>query len=144
MTKKLLLLLLSVLFLSCRETNKEPLKSTEEQIQSFYAEEEDTILPDDIEEITEPERKTYHVDTQYEYKYRTGRSNHYEYTYNIIGHDTIGNEITGTINIRNKYGAGKIINAKGEKRAVFVEWVENGKLVGKDEDSITYEFVVDK
>ncbi|WP_130735418.1 hypothetical protein [Flavobacterium sp. J27] len=144
MTKKLLLLLLSVLSLSCKETNQEPIKSSEEQIQSFYAEEEDTILPDDIEEITEPERKTYHIDTQYEYKYRTGRSNHYEYNYNIIGHDTIGNEITGTINIRDKYGAGKIINAKGEKRAVFVEWVKNGKLVGKDEDSITYEFVVDK
>ncbi|VXB07811.1 conserved hypothetical protein [Flavobacterium sp. 9AF] len=143
MTKKLLLLTLFLFSLSCKETHQEPLKSPEEQIQSFYAEEEDTILPNDAEEITEVEKKTYHIDKTHKYEYRTGRIEHYEYNYDIVGHDAEGNEIKGNINIRNKYGAGKIVNAKGEKKDVFVQWIDYGKLIGKDQDSITYEFVVE-
>lgn len=142
MTKKLLLIT-PFLFLSCKETNQAPPKTQQEQIQTFYAQ-EDTILPNDIEEITEAEKKTYHVDSEYEYEYRTGISEHYEYNYDIIGHDVEGNEIKGNINISGKYGAGKITNAKGEKKDIFVEWIDYGKLVGKDADSLTYEFVVEK
>ena len=141
MTIKLLLLIL-FFFLSCRETNQEPLKSPQEQIQSFYTQ-EDTILPNDIEEITEVEKKTYHVDSKYEYNYRTGISDHYEYNYDIIGKDSLGNEVKGNINISGKYGAGKIINEKGEKKDIFVRWIENSKLAGKDRDSLAYEFVVE-
>ncbi len=137
-----LLLLTPFLFLSCRETNQAPPKTQQEQIQSFYAQ-EDTILPDDIEEITEVEKKTYHVDSKYEYKYRTGISDHYEYNYDIIGKDSLGNEVKGNINISGKYGAGKIINEKGEKKDIFVRWIENSKLAGKDRDSLAYEFVVE-
>jgi len=141
MTKKLLLII-PFLFLSCRETNQAPPKTQQEQIQSFYAQ-EDTILPDDIEEITEVEKKTYHVDSKYEYNYRTGISDHYEYNYDIIGKDSLGNEVKGKINISGKYGAGKIINEKSEKKDIFVRWIENSKLVGKDRDSLAYEFVVE-
>lgn len=141
MLKKLLLINL-VLFLSCKETNQEHSKSIQEQIHTFYSQ-EDTIFPDDVEEITEAERKTYHVNSDYKYKYRTGISGRYEYNYDIIGHDSVGNEIKGNINTRGKQGAGKITNAQGEKKDVFVEWVANGKLAGKDEDSITYQFVVE-
>ncbi|NHN26493.1 hypothetical protein FIA58_012475 [Flavobacterium jejuense] len=142
MTKKLLLLF-PFLFLSCQETNQAPPKTQQEQIQSFYAQ-EDTILPDDIEEITEVEKKTYHVDSKYEYNYRTGISDHYEYNYNIIGTDSLGNVIKGNVNVNRKGGAGKITNAKGEEKDVFVKWIYNGKLVGKDADSLAYEFVVEK
>ncbi len=142
MTKKLLLLT-PFFFLSCLESNQAPPKTQQEQIQSFYAQ-EDTISPNDIEEITEAERKTYRVDPEHKYEYRTGISDHYEYNYDIIGKDSIGNVIKGNINISGKFGAGKITNAKGEKKDIFVEWIDYGKLVGKDEDSLRYQFEVEK
>ena len=141
MTKKLFLLT-PFLFLSCKENNQASPKTQQEQIQSFYAQ-EDTILPNDIEEIKEAEKKTYHVDSEHKYEYRTGISDHYEYNYDIIGKDSIGNVIKGNINISGKYGAGKITNAKGEKKDIFVEWIDNGRLVGKDEDSLQYQFEVE-
>ena len=140
--KNKVLIFIIFLFLSCKENNQAPTKTQQEQIHSFYAL-EDTILPNDIEEITEAEKKTYHVDSEYEYEYRTGISDHYEYNYDIIGKDSIGNVIKGNINISGKYGAGKITNAKGEKKDIFVEWIDNGRLVGKDEDSLQYQFEVE-
>lgn len=118
MRNKILISIILV-FLSCRESNQAPPKTQQEQIQSFYAK-EDTILPNDIEEITEAERKTYRVDPEHKYEYRTGISDHYEYNYDITGKDSIGNVIKGNINISGKFGAGKITNAKGEKKDIFV------------------------
>lgn len=139
---KKLLLITTVLFLSCKENNQEPAVQKIDII-TLYQENIDTILPNDAEEITPFEAKTYHVNKEYKYEYRTGISEQYEYNYDIIGHDSEGNEIKGNVNVNGKYGAGKITTAKGEKKDIFVKWVDYGKLVAKDQDSLAYEFVVE-
>ncbi|KIX21858.1 hypothetical protein SY27_04020 [Flavobacterium sp. 316] len=142
MTKKLLLLFL-FLFLSCKETNQAPpVKEETRQVQSFY-QEAPTITPDDIEEIDNEERRTYHIDNQYKYKYRTGKQDYYEYNYDIISKDSLGNEVRGNVNVRGKYGAGKITNTNGVEKDIYVQWIRYGVLKGTDEDKKEYEFVVE-
>ncbi|AWM14169.1 hypothetical protein NHF50_09960 [Flavobacterium sp. NRK F10] len=138
MIKKLLLPIIIFNLLSCKDTDTPPPPSP----QSFYLE-LDTITPEDRKEITEKEKKTYHVDKKYRYEYRTGISGHYEYNYDIIGYDKDSNKVRGNINIRGKYGAGMVEDKDGHEKDLYVHWVENEKLAGKDIDGNEYEFVVE-
>lgn len=85
----------------------------------------------------------YHVDTSYQYETRTGTSNNYKYTYDVIGFDSNQNEITGTISIEGKYGTGLIIVKDQNKIQVDVEWTGHGKLKAIDKQSNEYELIVE-
>lgn len=138
MLKKLLLSIITLFLLCCKQTDSPPVK-----MQPLYKEAEPPITPQDREEITEEESLTYHVDEEHLYKYRTGISGQYEYNYDIVGHDKDSNEVRGNINIRGKYGAGIVVNAQGEEKELHVEWVDYGKLAGTDEDGKEYKFKVE-
>ncbi|MFC4739039.1 hypothetical protein ACFO3U_03440 [Flavobacterium ponti] len=137
---KIYLFFLFLFFFSCKETS-----SNSEETNSFYQETEtvEKITPDDIETITPEEAKTFHTNKEYEYEYRTGYSGNYEYNYDIIGQDEDGNEVTGNINIEDKYGAGKIEDKYGNEYDIEVEWYDYGKLKGTDENGIYYELTVE-
>ncbi|CAM3839060.1 MULTISPECIES: hypothetical protein [Flavobacterium] len=138
MTKKLLLILLYI-FISCKETNQAPPVQNEEIKLGIFNNEVPAITPDDRKEIDNEERRTYHVDEEYKYEYRTGRPDHYEYNYDIIGLDSLNNEVTGNVNTCGKFGAGIIRDKKGNEKDIEVEWYENGKMKGKDTDGMQYE-----
>lgn len=137
--KKNVLLLIILIFLSCKET-----LSNSEETNSFYQETETVkkITPDDIESITFEEAKTFHTNKEYKYEYRTGYSGNYEYNYDIIGQDEDGNEVTGNINIEGKYGAGKIEDEEGNEYDIEVEWYDYGKLKGVDKNGTIYKLTV--
>jgi hypothetical protein len=138
MTKKLLLIVLYI-FISCKETNQAPpVQNEENKVGTFYKE-VPAITPDDRKEIDNEERRTYHVDEEYKYEYRTGRPDHYEYNYDIIGLDSLNNEVTGNVNTCGKFGAGIIRDKKGNEKDIEVEWYDYGKMKGKDTDGMQYE-----
>ena len=129
MTKKLLLILFSFwLLTSCKEQPKM-------QPQPLYKKE---ITPDDIQSITPEEAKAYHKDIHYQYEYRTGSPGNYEYNYEVKGLDQEGDSVLGAINIKGKYGAGTIINREKKSIDIYVEWIDYGKLKGKDEEGNIY------
>jgi hypothetical protein len=135
MLKKLLLLIFSFwLLTSCQK------KQPKIQPQNFYKE---VITPDDIKTITPDEAKTYHEDIHYHYKYRTGTSGNYKYSYVVNGLDQEGDSVSGVINIRGKYGAGTIITIDQETIDIQVEWIDYGKLKGTDEDGNIYNLETD-
>lgn len=130
MIKKLLFILFSFWFVtSCKK------EQSKRQPQTFYKE---VITPDDIKTITPEEAKTYHKDLKYDYEYRTGTSGHYEYNYEVIGVNQEGDSVSGVINVKGKYGAGKIINTDKETIDIQVEWVDYGKLKGNDNKGNEY------
>lgn len=131
MIKKLLLIPLSFWFLtSCKK------EQPKIQPQTFLKE---VITPDDIKTITPEEAKTYHKDLKHKYEYRTGTYGNYEYNYEVKGINQEGDSVKAIINIKGKYGAGKIVNKDKSSADIYVEWVDYGKLEGHDnEDNVYY------
>ncbi len=113
-------LLFTVLFLSCKPntTSEAPPYSPR---------------PDSIE------IKMVHIDTAYEYEKRTGTSGNYEYTYDVIGTDEQGNEVTGQVEVEGKSGNGVITNNNDEEIAVEVEWSGHGILKAVDQEGKEYQ-----
>lgn len=138
MTKKLLLIALYI-FISCKETSQPPpVQKQENKVENFYNEVLE-ITPDDRKEIDNEERRTYHVDEEFKYEYRTGYPDHYEYNYDIVGFDSLNNEVTGNVNTCGKFGAGIIRDKDGNEKNIQVEWYDYGKMKGKDTDGMQYE-----
>lgn len=130
-SNKILLIFLFFIFTNCKknEENKNTLKK--EKIKTFV-------------EVPPTSDVTFHEDTINEYEYRTGTSGDYKYNYDVFGVDNEGNKILGNITVDGKYGNGIIINKKGKKINVDIEWVGHGKLKGIDSDSIEYQLEVNK
>lgn len=134
MIKKLLLIPLSFwLLTSCKK------EQPKIQPQTFFKE---VITPDDIKTITPEEAKTYHKDLKRKYEYRTGTSGNYEYNYEVSGVNQEGDSVSGIINIKGKYGAGKIINKDKNSADIYVEWMDHGKLKGRDKKGNSYKLKV--
>lgn len=121
-------------FLSCKR-ELPPAK-----INSFYKE---VITPDDRKVITPQEAKTYHVDTEYQYEYRTGKSGHYEYNYDIKGVNKKGDSVFGNINIEGKYGAGILMFDTINDIEINAEWIDYGKLKATDKNGNEYHLKVE-
>lgn len=131
MKKNYLIILIVLATLSCKHASA----PVPQKINTFYKE---VITSDDRKTITPEEAKTYHVDTQYHYKYRTGDSGHYEYNYNVKGVDIKGDSVFGNINVEGKYGAGILINDSVPELNIKTEWIEHGKLKAFDEKGNEY------
>lgn len=128
---------LLILFLSIIACNKEiPSKTTN----SFYKE---AITADDRKIITAEEAKTYHVDTTRHYEYRTGKSGHYEYNYDVKGINVKGDSVFGNINIEGKTGAGIVSHDSLKDIEIMVHWVGYGKLEAVDQNGNEYHLTVD-
>ena len=130
---KIPLLLLSIGLMSC--TKQLP----PQKINTFYKE---VITPEDRKTITPEEAKTYHINTEYHYEYRTGKSGHYEYNYDVKGINTKGDSVFGNINIAGKYGAGILTNDTILDIEIKAEWVDYGKLKAIDSKGNLYDLVV--
>lgn len=126
---KLLLFFISFNFISCKEDKSKQDSIKNEKVKPFVA-----VLP--INDVT------FHKDSIKEYEYRTGKSGNFKYNYNVFGVDGEGNEIFGNITVHGKYGNGIIFNKNGNKINVNVEWIDHGKLLGIDSDSIQYQLEV--
>nr|WP_315203782.1 hypothetical protein [uncultured Flavobacterium sp.] len=135
MIKKLLFLSFSFCFItSCKKEHSKI------QPQTLYKE---VITPDDIKTITPEEARTYHKDIHYHYEYRTGKPGNYKYNYIVNGLDQEGDSVSGVVNVKDKYGAGTIINKDKETIDVYVEWIDYGQLKGTDEDGNIYKLETD-
>lgn len=135
MQKNYLILLFVFLFCSCKHADAPPPPSV---INSFY---KPVITSDDRKTITPEEAKTYHVNTTYKYKYRTGNSGHYEYNYDVKGINTAGDSVFGNINVQGKYGAGILKDSLTEIE-INSEWVSHGKLKALDKKGNEYQLIV--
>jgi hypothetical protein len=136
MIKKLFFVsFIGLVFVSCKQEAPKP----KEKIATFA----NKILPEDIKTITPEEAQTYHKNPERKYEYRTGASNNYEYNYDIVGTDSLQNQVKGNINVEGKYGAGIIIDTEGKNVEVEVEWVDYGKLKGKDKNGKIYNLWVE-
>ncbi|WP_395054957.1 hypothetical protein [Flavobacterium sp.] len=102
--------------------------------QNFIPQEEHTIAIDD--------QTNFHQDATYKYENRTGTSGDYQYNYDVLGNDSNGNEVYGTINVEDKYGEGIIINTDKEEIEIEVEWIGYGKLKGTDKIGNEYDLEV--
>lgn len=87
--------------------------------------------------------ETYHADTAYKYENRVGISGDYQYNYDVSGTDTDGNEVSGNITVRDKFGAGTLNNFEGNEIEIETEWIGYGKLKATDNDGNEYELGVD-
>ncbi len=134
---RILIILIFFTTISCK-------KELKPKPQGIFRYHDTVIKPKDIKTITPYEAKTYHVDKEYKYEYRTGISGHYEYNYDVNGKDNQGNKVTGTINIEGELGAGLITYQNGEELEVQVAWVGYGKLKATDKKGNEYELVVDE
>jgi len=94
-------------------------------------------------EPTPEEQATLHIDTVYQYEFRTGESGNYKYNYDVIGTDDLGDSITGNVSMQGKYGAGILINHKGKEIEVMLEWVGYGDLKAEDGEGNVWELVVE-
>jgi hypothetical protein len=88
--------------------------------------------------------KTVHIDTSYEYEKRTGTSGHYEYTYEVVGTDNLGNEVIGEVVVEGKSGKGIITTSANQEIPVDVEWSGHGILKAVDEEGNEYELQIAK
>lgn len=109
------------------------------QINTFYKE---VITADDRKIITPEEAKTYHTNTKYHYKYRTGNSGHYEYNYDVKGVNIQGDSVFGNINVEGKYGAGILKTDSIAELEIKTEWIEYGKLKALDQQGNEYQLIV--
>ncbi|MBF4515497.1 hypothetical protein IRZ71_04050 [Flavobacterium sp. ANB] len=109
------------------------------KMNTFYKE---VITSDDRKIITPEEAKTYHVNKEYQYEYRTGKSGHYEYNYDVKGVNTKGDSVRGNINIEGKYGAGILIFDTIEDLEIKAEWINHGKLKAADKYGNEYYLIV--
>lgn len=126
---KIILLLLLFSFFGCKEKAKIlPVESAEEE-----------KIPI-IKVVSNPEKEeTFHVDTTYKYEYRTGESGSYQYHYDVIGEDSEGNVVNGTIDVEGKYGIGNLNDEFGNKINVTVEWIDYGILKAIDKNENIYQ-----
>ncbi|WP_428228715.1 hypothetical protein [Flavobacterium sp.] len=135
MQKNYKLFFLLFTMLSCKKASAPPPL----QIKTFYQE---VITSDDRKIITPEEAKTYHVDTHYQYKYRTGNSGHYKYNYDIKGVNSKGDSVFGNINVQKKYGAGILICDTLAEIEINTEWISYGKLKALDKKGNEYHLIV--
>jgi hypothetical protein len=126
--------LLNIVILSSCKKELPPQK-----INAFYKQ---AITADDRKIITVEEAKTYHVDTKRHYEYRTGKSGHYEYNYDVKGINIKGDSVFGNINIEGKMGAGILLNDSIEDIEINVQWVDYGKLKAVDRKGNEYQLIV--
>ncbi len=131
MKSKITLLAFVLSFLGC----KRELELPPPKVNSFYKE---VITPEDRKVITPEEAKTYHVDTEYQYEYRTGKSGHYEYNYDVKGVNIKGDSVFGNINVEGKCGAGILIFDSIADIEIKTEWIEYGKLKATDQNGNEY------
>ena len=125
----------ALLFLNCKRELPPPTP----KINNFYKQ---VITPDDRKVITPQEAKTYHVNKEYQYEYRTGTSGHYEYNYDVKGVDSKGDSVRGNINIEGKYGAGILIDSIKDHE-IKAEWIDYGKLKATDNNGNEYYLIVE-
>mgnify|MGYP000113430057 CR=1 FL=1 len=86
----------------------------------------------------------YHVDTDFEYNYRTGGSGDYEYNYDVSGYSSdSGDYLYGNVDTSGKYGEGYIYDEDGNEIYVETEWTDYGVMEAYDEEGNYYEFEVD-
>jgi hypothetical protein len=132
---KTILFVFALLFLSCKKDLPPPAK-----INAFYKE---VITADDRKVITPEEAKTYHVNTDHQYEYRTGKSGHYEYNYDVKGVNIKGDSVSGNINVEGKYGAGILLFDSIDDIEIKAEWIECGKLKAVDKNGNEYYLIVE-
>lgn len=135
MQKNYLIIILLFLFLSCKKTATPPAL----QINTLYKE---VIQADDRKTITPEEAKTYHINTTYQYEYRTGNPGHYEYNYDVTGISIKGDSVCGNINVCGKYGAGILTCDTIAEFDVNTEWISYGKLKATDTKGNEYHLIV--
>jgi len=135
MLKNYLILFIVLATLSCKKASAPP----PPQINSFYKK---VITADDRKTITPEEAKTYHVDKTYQYEYRTGYSQHYEYNYDVKGINAKGDSVFGNINVEGKCGAGILMNDSIADIEINTEWISYGKLKATDQKGNEYQLIV--
>lgn len=129
---KILLLLLT----GITGCNKKPPPA---KINSFYQE---VITAEDRKTITPEEAKTYHVNTECKYEYRTGNPGEYEYNYDVKGINAKGDSVSGNINTKGKYGAGILLFDTIEDIEIKTEWIEYGKIKALDNHGNEFYLIV--
>jgi len=135
MLKNYIILFIVLTILSCKKADAPP----PQQINTFYKE---VITADDRKSITAEEAKTYHVDKNSLYEYRTGNSGHYEYNYDVKGVNIKGDSVFGNINVEGKYGAGILMRDSIADIEINTEWISYGKLKGTDKKGNEYQLMV--
>ena len=120
-------IVLSLLWLSCKQKEQQP----------------SNFLPENTENLTQEEKQTLHTDTTYKYEYRTGTSGDYSYSYDVSGYDINGEEVSGNVYMEDKQGTGTLTISGGEEIEVAVEWIGNGELIASDDYGNEYELTVD-
>ena len=118
-----LAIVLSLLGLSCKQKEQKP----------------SNFLPQNTENLTQEEKQTLHTDTTYKYEYRTGISGNYD----VSGFDIKGKEVSGSVYMEDKQGAGTLTISGGEEIEIAVEWIGHGKLLAKDKQGKEYKLTVD-
>lgn len=118
-----LAIVLSLLGLSCKKKEQKP----------------SNFLPQNTENLTQEEKQTLHTDTTYKYEYRTGISGNYD----VSGFDIKGKEVSGSVYMEDKQGAGTLTISGGEEIEIAVEWIGHGKLLAKDKQGKEYKLTVD-
>lgn len=88
-----ILFLYTAILINCLDNNSLPtIPQTAEQVAYFP-------------EPTPQEKTTFYTDITHQYEFWTGESSDYEYNYNVIGTDRLGNLTTPKVSM-GKYGAG--------------------------------------
>ena len=118
-----LAIVLSLLGLSCKQKEQKP----------------SNFLPQNTENLTQEEKQTLHTDTTYKYEYRTGISGNYD----VSGFDIKGKEVSGSVYMEDKQGAGTLTISGDEEIEIAVEWIGHGKLLAKDKRGKEYKLTVD-
>lgn len=118
-----LAIVLSLLGLSCKQKEQKP----------------SNFLPQNTENLTQEEKQTLHTDTTYKYEYRTGISGNYD----VSGFDIKGKEVSGSVYMEDKQGAGTLTISGDEEIEIAVEWIGHGKLLAKDKQGKEYKLTVD-